>query len=288
MVGREPGARPLPSVFRYAATSMNTETGNTDPSPFQVLNPEGSANLLLVCDHASCALPARYGNLGLSDVELHRHIGWDIGAARVAQRLAQLLDAPAVLAGFSRLLVDYNRQPDDPTLICMVSDWTIVPGNRHVDAAERAYRLKEYFDPYHAAIAERLTHLRGRVAAPVLVSIHSFTPAMKGIVRPWHVGILWNHDPRLPVPLLQVLTEDPNLVVGDNQPYSGRDEVGYTNRRHGEAAGLPHVMFEIRQDLLADERGVQEWADRIAAALRRVMVAAGPFEVRDYRPAVRA
>jgi predicted N-formylglutamate amidohydrolase len=242
-----------------------------DPPPCQIVNAAGAAPILLVCDHASRALPAAYGRLGLDEAELWRHIAWDIGAADVAGRLARLLDATAVLSGCSRLLVDCNRAADDPTLICRVSDGTVVPGNRALDETEVARRIRLYHEPYHAAVAGELARLAARGAAPALISIHSFTPVMKGLARPWHVGILWDRDGRIPLPLLRVLGEDPTLVVGDNEPYSGRGNVGYTTRRHAEPAGLPHVLIEIRQDLIDTHHGAEAWANRLAAALRQVL-----------------
>ena len=245
--------------------------------PFEIANPDGRAPLLLVCDHASRALPPAYGTLGLDEAELWRHIAWDIGAADVTRRLAQLLDAPAVLSGYSRLLVDCNRAGDDPTLVCRVSDGTVVPGNRSFDAAELARRMALAHAPYHAAVEAAMARLRARAAAPALINIHSFTPVMKGVERPWHIGVLWDQDGRIAVPLMQVLREDTDLVVGDNEPYSGRSNVGYTCRRHAEAAGLPNVLIELRQDLIDTRHGAEAWAGRLAAALRRVLAEAAPF-----------
>lgn len=256
--------------------ALSTEPA-ADPPPASVLNPSGRAAMLLVCDHASRALPAAYGRLGLHDADLRRHIAWDIGAAEVTRHLATLLDAPAVLAGYSRLLVDCNRAKDDPTLICRVSDGTLVPGNRTADQVETARRIDRFHTPYHLAVAAELERVASRHAAPALVAIHSFTPVMKGFERPWHVGILWGNDPRLALPLLTLLQAEPGLVVGDNEPYSGRLNFGYTMVRHAVPAGLPHVLIEIRQDLVDTHHGAENWAVRLAEALRRIFAAAGPF-----------
>ncbi len=239
----------------------------------------GVSPFLLAADHAGNRLPRALGDLGISAADLARHIGWDIGAARVTARLAAQLGAPAVLSGYSRLLIDYNRTHDDPTLICQVSDGTVVPANRGVDAAERQKRIDVFHTPYHDAIAAEVARLSQHVAAPALISIHSFTPAMqRGPARPWHVGILWNRDPRIPVPLMRVLAEEPDIVVGDNEPYTGRDNVGYTMRRHAGAAGYPHVLIEVRQDLIGEEAGAIAWGDRLAGALRRILAEHGPFK----------
>lgn len=253
-----------------------------DPAAFRVIREEGKAPFLLTCDHASLALPPGYGTLGLPEAELARHIGWDIGAAKLTEALSEGLDACAVLSGYSRLLIDCNRAPDDPTLICELSDGAVVAGNRGIGPAEVAKRLALYHTPYHAALAAQIALLQKRVMAPPIVSVHSFTPSMRGRSRPWHVGILWNKDPRLAVPLLEKLGREPDIMVGDNEPYSGRDNVGYTMRRHGAEAGLPHVLLEIRQDELLDEEGVERWAGRLARILAEIMAEGHPFAVERY------
>lgn len=250
--------------------------------PFEVVNEGGRAPVLLVCDHAGRDLPPGYGTLGLSEAELSRHIGWDIGAAAVTRRMATLIDAPAVLSRWSRLLVDCNRASDDPTFVCELSDGTVVPMNRNLPPGEREKRIAAFYDPYHATVAAQMARLKQAHTAPALFSVHSFTPVMKRKPRPWHAGILWNQDPRLAVPLIRILAEDGSLVVGDNQPYSGRDNVGYTMRHHAAAQGCPHVLVEIRQDLIEGESGQQAWAERLAAALTRILAENGPFAVEHY------
>lgn len=239
-----------------------------DPPPARLLNPQGRASLILVCDHASNRIPKGLHDLGLEADTLGRHIAWDIGAAEVTRRLAERLDAPAALAGYSRLLIDCNRAPGDPESIPVCSDGVLIPGNQEVSDAEADWRLETFFWPYHHAITNTIAHLWRHGRAPALVSIHSFTPQLNGgSPRPWQVGILWNRDPRLAAPALERLRAQPDLCVGDNEPYSGR-EVGYTMETHAGAAGLPHVEFEIRQDLLADAAGWDRWAGLIAAVLR--------------------
>jgi predicted N-formylglutamate amidohydrolase len=252
--------------MREQRTSAPSMADAADSPAFRLINAKGRANLLLVCDHASNRLPAGYDALGLDPADLWRHIAYDIGAADVTERLARLLDAPAILSSFSRLLIDCNRAPEDPTLICDASDGTVVPNNRGIDARERRRRLRLYFEPYHQAIARRLAAFGPR-AKVFFAAVHSFTPVLKGKVRPWHVGILWNRDPRLAKPLLAGLRRDPNIKVGDNEPYDGRGNVGYTMRRHAEPAKWPHALIEIRQDLIDTHHGAEEWAKRIAAAL---------------------
>jgi predicted N-formylglutamate amidohydrolase len=245
---------------------------SADPPPVEFANPQGRTPVLLVCDHASRAVPRALDGLGLAPEHLARHIGWDIGAAAVTRRLAQLLDAPAVLAGYSRLVVDCNRDPDDPTSMPEASDGVMVPGNRGLSPEARAARIAAIFAPYHEAVAAELDAIARRGASPAVLSVHSFTPVMKGAARPWHVGVLWDDDPRIALPLLAALRADPALVVGDNQPYSAREPAGYTMRHHALRRGIPHVAVELRQDVVAAAAGAEAWATRLAAALRPILV----------------
>lgn len=242
----------------------------------RTLNPGGRAPFVLVCDHASRVVPEELASLGLPDSELSRHIGWDIGAARLTENLSVRMDAPALFSAVSRLVIDCNRSPDDPTLICEVSDGAVVPGNRGISAAERARRLALYHAPYHEAIRAALTAARQRCPLPGMFSIHSFTPAMRGQPpRPWHAGVLWNEDGRLALPLIQALREEGDLVVGDNEPYSGRAAAGYTIREHGERQSLPYALIEVRQDLIDTEAGIAEWTLRLERCFRRALQLAG-------------
>ncbi len=257
--------------------------GSEDPPPFSVVNPDGPAPVVLACDHASNALPAALDQLGLGPVELAQHIAWDIGAAQVTRLLAARLNATAVLAGYSRLVIDCNRSPGDPASIVGISDNIVIPGNQAVDDAAAELRLNEAFWPYHHAITQALAHRwrHDRGHAPALIAIHSFTPAMNGFQRPWHLGVLWNRDPRLAGPLLAQFRANPELCVGDNQPYSGRD-VGFTMDAHGSAAGLPHLEIEIRQDLIADEAGCEHWAAIVGAALEATLADDAIYQVVHY------
>ncbi len=268
----------MPDVLESASNrNAPAAAAPDDPPPYEIVNPDGTAPFVLTCDHASRALPAAYGTLGLDEAALRRHIAWDIGAADVTRRLAALLDAPAVLAGVSRLFIDCNRPLDDPTSICESSDGVTVPGNRGLDATERARRAARYFHPYHDAVDTVISRARSRGVAPALIAVHSFTPIMNGVERPWHIGVLWDHDPRIAVPLMAWLRADHGLTVGDNQPYSAKDPPGYGMARHGAAVGLPHVLLEIRQDLIDTHHGAESWANLLAATLRRVADETAPF-----------
>jgi predicted N-formylglutamate amidohydrolase len=221
-----------------------------------VENADGRAPILLICDHARPAVPRALAALGLGPSELSRHIAYDIGAAEVARHLARWFDAPFVASGFSRLVVDCNRRPEDPGSMPPSSDGTEVPANRTISPAERALRLAECFQPYHDAIEACIA---AAPAPPAMVSIHSFTPSLSGFQRPWQIGILWNEDQRIATPLMAALAAK-GVAVGDNQPYSARDPHGYTLPAHAESRALPHVLIEIRQDLIHEAAGAESWA----------------------------
>lgn len=238
--------------------------------------------VILVCDHASGALPGEYGSLGLGKDEFRRHIAYDIGAAALTRELAQRLGAPAVLSRYSRLLIDPNRGEDDPTLIMRLSDGTVVPGNAHIGEDERAKRITRFYRPYHDAIARRIDEALAAGVVPAVLSVHSFTAHWRGFARPWHAGILWDRDPRLAVPLIDALRAAGNgLVIGDNEPYSGRLK-GDCMYRHGTRRGLAHALVEIRQDLLGSEAGIGEWAERLAGCVERIAAREELREIRSF------
>ena len=241
-----------------------------EPASFEIVNEAGSAPLLLLCDHATRYLPRALGTLGLSEAELSRHIAYDIGVAEVARGLAERLDAPAVFNAYSRLVIDPNRSLDDPTLIPQLGDGVIVPGNRDLSRAEIQARIEGFHAPYHAAISDKLDALTARGPAPAVISVHSFTPVMKGVERPWHIGILWNLDPRLPLPLMARLRAQ-GIPVGENEPYSGQDGHGHTLHVHAEPRGLANALIEIRQDLIDTHHGAAEWTIKLADSLKAVL-----------------
>ncbi|MFN0264663.1 N-formylglutamate amidohydrolase [Tepidamorphus sp. 3E244] len=247
---------------------MDVEDLDPGFQSFETIKGDPGCGLLLLCDHATNALPERYGSLGLPQAQLERHIGYDIGVRDVTRLMAQRLGVPAVMSCFSRLLIDPNRGRDDPTLMMRISDGAVVPGNAKADAAEVDYRLKRFYEPYDAAISRAIAAGIEAGKPPALFSIHSFTPIWRGVARPWHVGVLWDKDARFAGPLIEAFGEDPTLVVGDNEPYTGELE-GDTMNRHGTQGGLAHALIEVRQDLIADAAGVGEWAERMSAVLER-------------------
>ncbi len=251
---------------------------HNEPLPYRIFNPSGSAPLLLVCDHASNHIPAHLNNLGLDTDALEDHVAWDPGAARVTELICDRLNCRAVLANYSRLLIDLNRDPavDELSTIPQISDHYPIPGNQSLTETQRAQRIEYIHEPYHRAIDAQLNELSQWVAAPLLFSIHTFTPVMRGCdkPRPWHAGMLWNNDPRLAMPLMEYLHSHDHLCIGDNQPYSGRD-IAYTMMRHGDASGFANCAIEIRQDLLKDQDDCLWWAEHLAQALEQILAKPG-------------
>ena len=236
----------------------------------EVIPGDCARGLVILCDHARNSLPPGYGTLGLPVSEFARHIAYDIGVEPVVRGLCAKLGAPAVLAGFSRLLIDPNRGLDDPTLIMQVSDGAIVPGNVGLDEAERERRIGLYYRPYHAAIARLLDDAMASGRPPLILSIHSFTPSWRGVERPWHGGVLWNRDGRFARPLIERLRREADLLVGDNEPYCG-GLAGDTLDTHATARGLADALIEIRQDLVSHAAGVAEWVERLAPLLADII-----------------
>ncbi len=239
--------------------------------------------VLLLCDHACNALPPAFGDLGLPAGEFQRHIAYDIGARRATEAMAAALGAPALLTTYSRLLIDPNRGPDDPTLVMRVSDGAIVPGNARIDEAGIAARRAAFYDPYHAAIAHTLERMAASGTVPAIVSMHSFTPSWKGVPRPWHVGLLWDNDPRLAEPLFAALAREPDLQpwadrVGDNEPYDGALP-GDTIDTHATRNGYPNVLVEVRQDLMATDAAAEAWGLRLARLLAPILARPDMHEI---------
>lgn len=227
---------------------------------------------VVTCDHASNHVPATVsgGDLGLSAHDMERHIAYDIGAATVTRHLAAALDSPALLSRFSRLVIDPNRGADDPTILMKLYDGTIIPGNRHADAAEQTRRMEAFYHPYHAAYRD----LAARHSSPVICAVHSFSPKLRGrSPRPWEVGVLYAHDDRLARPFIAACRAQ-GWCVGDNEPYSGHLP-GDAVDRHALQHGRPNVLIELRHDLIADEAGQTLWANRLAPLLHDVLAKSG-------------
>ena len=238
------------------------------PAPVTLCNAGGGSPFLLLCEHASNHIPPEYRDLGLPAAELQRHIAYDIGAAELARRLSARLDAPLLLAGYSRLLIDLNRPLAAPSSIPEISEATVIPGNQGIGAAERARRQAAWFAPFHDRAAALLDARRAAGQPTAVIGVHSFTPVYLGQRRPWHAGILYGEARRFGTALVRALADEPGLVIGDNEPYRIEAAMDYTVPVHGDARGLDAVLLEVRQDLLGDAAGWDAWADRLARALR--------------------
>ena len=238
-----------------------------EPAAFTIERPQGASEFLLVCDHASRLIPQSLGSLGLDDEQLATHIAWDIGAAAVARQLSAALDATLLLQSYSRLVIDCNRPPSSATSIPTRSEHVRIAANEGLTSTDATARVAEIFTPYHAAISAILEQRRAAGTRTLLVSIHSFTPVYLGQTRPWKTGLMYRKDLRLGRALLELLREDNSLHAGENEPYAMSDDTDYTIPVHAEARGLPHVGIEIRQDLIAEMHGQQEWATRLAHLL---------------------
>ncbi len=244
---------------------------NMTHTPFHIEGATRKGRFLITCDHATNSVPAELGgSLGLPPEDMARHIAYDIGALGTARALAEALDSPLVWSDFSRLVIDPNRGEDDPTLLMRLYDGSIIPGNRHADAAERQRRIEAYWRPYHAAVAG-LLEARPELA---LVSVHSFTPQLRGrLPRPWHLGILHAWDARLSDALLDVLAQQPDLVVGRNEPYPGHLP-GDAVHRHALKHGRHNTLIELRNDLVTEPEAQEDWGRRLAPLLKTALARA--------------
>lgn len=255
--------------FLLTGLRLESVLGREDPAPFHVFNASGASPFLLVGDHAGSAVPRVLASLGLNTDELARHIAVDIGVLGMGQALARLLDAPFLHQIYSRLVIDCNRLPSRADAIPEVSDGTIIPGNLHLTDNARGARTAAIHAPYHSAIANILNARRDAGLPTILLSLHSFTPEMGGVARPWDVGIL--HGPGrtgFAHALLDALYEDVDLIVGDNVPYA-MDETDYTVPLHAIGRDLEYAEIEVRQDLIGSASAQEAWANSLAFAARR-------------------
>lgn len=238
---------------------MKPLLSENDPGLFDVVNPNADAPLIVCCDHAGRRIPESLDNLGLQPRLLDLHIAWDIGAGQVATMLAHTLDAPLLLANYSRLVIDLNRHPDDSTLIPETSDDVAIPGNAGLSHDRRQQRIDEMFFPYHRRYGAMVGRLQGKFARPMIVAVHSFAPEIQGVRRPWDIGLLWEHHHDLAQAVAANLGENAGLRIGHNQPYHALDPLGYAMRVHAQERNVEMALIEIRQDLIEDRHG-QHWA----------------------------
>lgn len=254
----------------YTILSKSTAKPLADDSFFSIVPGSATSGILLLCDHAENSLPPEYGSLGLPPEQLERHIAYDPGAAGITRHMARILGVPAVLTRYSRLLIDPNRGENDPTLIMRISDGAAVPGNARITSADRQKRIERFYKPYHEAVDRIIDTMIAAGKVPVIFSIHSFTENWRGWLRPWQAGVLWDRDPRLAIPLINALRNDPALTIGDNEPYAG-SLPGDCINKHATMRGLANALIEVRQDLIRDEAGQIEWAEILASHLRSIL-----------------
>ena len=254
--------------------SPSTLLDDGEPPPFRVERPDGASAFFLTCDHAGFAIPRRLGDLGVDERERRTHVGWDIGALALALRLSELLDATLVAQPYSRLVIDCNRIAGSAPSIPERSERTEIPGNVGISKAARRAREREILEPYHAEIARLLDRRAAAGRSTLLLAVHSFTPVYDGVPRPWHVALSTDDYRPLAEAMLAVLRADPELVVGDNEPYSV-DDVDYTVPMHGARRGLPRALLEIRQDQIETEAGQEKWSARLADVLGRLPACGG-------------
>ena len=237
-----------------------------EPSPYFVTNSVSEFPVLLVCDHASCRFPQSLGDMGLDPFARRCHLAIDIGAGSLTEALSDSLGAAAVLAQYSRLVIDCNRELLDPGAFLEFGDGIIVPGNRNLRPEDKAARADEIYWPYHHAIDQQIKRLKTIGPPPAFIAIHSFTPVLNGQARPWQVGVLWDADSRLSDIFIDEFRAA-GFVTGDNEPYSGKAPQDFTVDHHAEQGRLRHAAIEVRQDLIDHEEG----AARVATVLHRII-----------------
>lgn len=237
-----------------------------EPAPFHVVNPLSEVPILLVCDHASCRFPRALGDLGLDPFARRCHLAIDIGAGALTEKLARAMGVTAVVAQYSRLVVDCNRELMDPGAFLEYGDGILVTGNRHLTKQEKERRADAIYWPYHRAIDQQIRRFRTLRLEPAFISIHSFTPVLDGVARTLQMGVLWDKDERLADLFLDEFPAA-GFLTGDNEPYSGRAPQDFTIDHHAEEIGIPHVGIEVRQDLIDDMPGI----DRVAAVMQAII-----------------
>jgi len=241
--------------------------------PFEIVNAAGRAPLVIACDHASNAVPPEVGSLDVGDADMQRHIAWDIGAAAISRHLAKAFDAPAILCGTSRLVIDCNRQLRDPTLIPLTSDGTAVPANERLTSEHRARRISAYFDTYHDACRGVLASRCAAGRRPLFLAVHTMTDRMKGKFRPWEIALSSNDNRLATDPALAVLRKVDGILVGDNEPYDMNTDEDYSTPEHALSRGLDYLQVEFRQDMVATPEGQRHFAEIFVPAIAAAIAA---------------
>ncbi|WP_435641071.1 N-formylglutamate amidohydrolase [Micavibrio aeruginosavorus] len=249
-----------------------------DPPPFEILNPDGRSDCILICEHAGNLVPAALGRMGLDDDDFGRHYAVDIGARGVTEHLSRLLDAPAIVATYSRLVVDINRTVDHETTFPVTGEGKPIPGNVGISAADKAQRINEIYKPFDQAVQDVMNAVLDHGGRPMLLAVHSYTPVFFGTPRPWECAVLWREDwpmSRAMINHLRAL----NPHVGDNEPYDSRKQCFGTLDRHAGGHGdgpegaflWPHALVEIRNNLIQNDKDQQSWAEILAGVVGKIM-----------------
>jgi predicted N-formylglutamate amidohydrolase len=243
---------------------MNTLLGEGEGHPAIFINETGTSPIVLLCEHASNALPKSLGTLGLSDEDMQRHIAYDIGAEGTSRILSKLLDAPLILQRYSRLAYDCNRPPEADGAMPELSEIYNIPGNKNLLPSARLARTREIYRPFHRAVEDYLDLRAAEKRETIFVTMHSFNPIYKGKPRDFDVGFLFDRDNWLANFLIKAFpTEKARL----NEPYGPKDGVMHTTGLHAAPRGLKHVMIEIRNDLIANHAGQNTWANHLTVPL---------------------
>lgn len=257
-----------------------------EPAPYRIENAKGSAPVLIICDHASNRVPQVLNNVGLSKADLAKHIAWDPGTEVIGEYMSEKLDAAAVFATYSRIVVDVNRGERSPECMREVSDHIVVPGNQKLTAAEKRQRLDEIFWPYHRTLSAQIKAQRKKGIVPMIVSLHSFTPEMDGYKRPWEIGVLWNKEEGIARRVVDNLrAQNPGMVVGENEPYTLKQANLSKNtiKTHAEDTGLPYIIVEFRQDLVATKRDALKWGRIFLEAIAPILIDEEVYQLRRNR-----
>jgi predicted N-formylglutamate amidohydrolase len=237
----------------------------------EIINPEGKAPLVLVCEHASNTIPDYFNGLGLSQKARQSHIAWDPGALPVALALSRAFDAPLVCARISRLVYDCNRPPSAPSAIPAKSEDAVIPGNANISQAEGRARIEQIYQPFNQTLEHTIARHLANGNKPALVTIHSFTPVFLGRQRLVELGILHSSDTTLADKMLSGAPQITELRVERNQPYGPADGVSHTLDIHGIANGLANVMIEIRNDLLTTPEAVESVAQTLQTMIEQAL-----------------
>ncbi len=241
------------------------------PPVATVENATASGPVLIICEHASCHIPAAYGDLGLTEDQRRAHIAWDPGALDLARALARRLDAPLVHAGVSRLVYDLNRPPHAPGAMPTRSEVHDIPGNQGLTVAQREQRTHDIYLPFHEVVRREVATRLAKGQLHALVTVHSFTPVYFGQPRAVELGIIHDSDPRMAQALVRAAERATPLVTRLNEPYSAADGVTHTLALHATPMGLPHVMIELRNDLIASTEAQNRIADHLAPCIRTAL-----------------